>query len=224
MARKRNVDAENHLLTGGLVTGFLTFMGFLPAAAASAAVTGSLVGKDIQKAKKEEAFQRDFAAFQEQTKVSRFQAEEEIRKRREFVDTLLFYGQNIGTERFELEEKLEQAFSDAKVYNGHRPENYMTKRRQVSEKEILRLAEKYDSDKKELKVSYDCRTREFILISDNEEIYASFFNFIPYKAREKCREWGIPFRKLTSSEADKIKAEISQKLYAPYQFNYSKYR
>ena len=68
---KRNVDAENHLLTGGLITGFLTFMGFLPGAAASAAVTGSLVRNDIQKAKKQEAFKRDFEAHQAHTEKVR---------------------------------------------------------------------------------------------------------------------------------------------------------
>ena len=47
--KDRNVDAESHLLTGGLITGFLTFMGFLPGAAVSATATAIAVKNEYKK-------------------------------------------------------------------------------------------------------------------------------------------------------------------------------
>lgn len=222
MARKRIVDAENHLLTGGLVTGFLTFMGFLPGAAASAVITGSLVHKDVQKAKKEEAFERDFAAHQERTEKGRARAQEEVWDMAKYIDALASYGFEPNSDSYKRQEELEKAFNGANVERVYR--NKLRKRRQVSEKEIINLASKTDSDKKIVEITYEKYPREFILVSGDEEIYTTFYTSVPYNLRKKCSEWGVPFRKHSYKEVETIKAQIAQKIFAPYKFDYSRYR
>lgn len=226
MARKRNVDAESHLMTGGLITGFLTFMGCLPGAAASAAVTGSLVRNDIQKAKKQESFQRDFAAHQARCEEGRSQAQIELWRLEKIIEVLAKYDFDPNSEAVITQEKIERVFSGAKTtlfsyYNS--PKN----RKKISIEEMIELASNAELEKKTVELlREDGEPTEFILETEDGEVYATLgrYDRIPYNLRKVCNQWNIPFRKHSYTELEQVKGKIAMKLFAPYQFDYSKYR
>ena len=227
MARKRNVDAENHLLTGGLVTGFLTFMGFLPGAAASAAITGSLVHKDVQKAKKEEAFKRDFEAHQQRCEKGRAEAQAELWRLEKIIEALAKYDFDPNSEAVITQEKIERAFSGAKTttfrYYSDKPKN----RKEIPVQEMIELALNTETKYKTVElIREDGEPTEFIITTEDGEVYATLgrYDKIPYNLRKICNEWNIPFRKHSYTELNQVKGKIAMKLYAPYQFDYSKYR
>lgn len=225
MARKRNVDAESHLLTGGLVTGFLTFMGFLPGAAASAAVTGSLVHNDIQKAKKQEAFQRDFAVHQARTERGRAEAQMEVWRIKEMLDSLTF-NFDPNSQKVINQERLEKAFWDAStrdsVYRLYRNEG----RNEISIAEMIEMASKVDAKSKIVEIDpFSHAPSEFIIKTEEEYyVFLEEWQRIPYKLRKQCDDLGIEFRKYDDSEIKNIMTKISMELNKPYQFDYSKYR
>ena len=228
MGKKRNVDAESHLLTGGLITGFLTFMGFLPGAAASAAVTGSLVHKDIQKAKKQEAFQKDFALHQERTEKGRAELEIEIRRISKLLDYLKKYDFDPNAEHIVNQEKLEKIFYDAStrdsVYRLYQDEKG---RKNVSLNKMVELASKAKAEDKIVELDkFTTEPTEFIVKTGGEEVYTSLnkWSRIPYNLRRQCNELGVAFKKHNYDELEKEKARIVQELYRPFQFDYSKYR
>lgn len=227
MARKRNVDAENHLLTGGLITGFLTFMGFLPGAATSAAVTGTLVHNDIQKAKKQEEFKKDFEEHQERYKKSKAKAEQEFKKIEKMLDYLWMNHYDLNAKYVIIQEKIEEVFCGAKTIDDNRYKDTTKKRKLISVEEMIEIASNTETECKTVEISSrDGLPEEFIITTEDEELYTylGFHNRIPYNFRKFCNEWDIPFRNHDYEEIVKIKTRIAQKLYAPYQFDFSKYR
>lgn len=219
--RKRNVNAESHLLTGGLITGFLTFMGFLPGAAASAAITGSLVREDIKKAQKQEAFKRDFDLHMESTEKGRAEAMKEITRIKKILEDLL-YDFDPNSEKLRAQEEFENVFQGAKVTNIYR--STPSDRVQVSQGKIMKLAKTTDSSNKIVVLDYRGKATEYVIKTENREVYCQTYEYFPYNFRKTCEYWNVPFRKLEQKEYDKEIVRIAQIIYAPYQFDYSKYR
>lgn len=227
MGRKRNVDAESHLLTGGLITGFLTFMGFLPGAAASAAVTGSLVHNDIQKAKKQEAFQRDFAAHQQRCEKGRSEARIEFWRIEKIINTLANYNFDPNSEAVITQEKIERVFCGAKTTEFSMYKDRPDDRKRISVEEMIEIASNTETKYKTVELlSQDGEPTEFIITTEEGELYTTLgiHDRIPYNLRKVCNEWNIPFRKHDHSELQQVKGRIMMKLNEPYQFDYSRYR
>lgn len=223
--RKRNVDAENHLLNGGLITGFLTFMGFLPGAAASAAVTATVVKKDIDRANKQEAFKKDFAAHQVEYEKSRLTVYAQIDEVKTKLRNLADSDFSPNSENYILQEKLEKVFVGAKEVEGFY-ERISGDR--ITVEEMLELASTVSSEYKEVYVEhFSKRVEEFVIrIPDKKVIYTKLpdWKTMPYNVRKLCNKWNIPFRKYSYDEIDKHIGRIACEINKPYQFDYSKYR
>jgi hypothetical protein len=224
MARKRNVNADSHLLTGGLITGFLTFMGFLPGAAVSAAVTGSMVHNDIKKANKQEACKRDFEAHQKRTEKAREEAEKEFKKMEIVVYDMRFFDPDC--ERYIEQEKVENIFIGANVIDVIDSCGLVYKGKKIPLSDMIKIATQTEPQNKYVVVGNYLKkfAPEYFIVKTEKEIVYIEGYFTTYNLRNICKKYNIPFRKLSHSEAGQIRTELIKKLLEPFNFNFSKYR
>lgn len=215
--KKRNVDAESHLLTGGLITGFLTCMGFLPGAAVGAAVTGGLVNKDIQKANKQETFKRDF----EENQVKKQQFYKDWEEVEGILDSLADYAFKPESDDFKLQEKLENAFKgaitieDEIVYQKVTLEKLLTTALSTSkENKIVTLYGLFRPKK-------PC---DYIIKTENGNIGYYHLGKQPYNFRQKCQKLNIPFKPVGSTKLNELKIKKKYEMFEPYRMEYSKYQ
>jgi hypothetical protein len=215
MARKRNVDAENHLLTGGLLTGFLTFMGFGPGAVAGAAITGAMVAKDVSKAKKEEAFKRDFESYQqmrERLDKEWYEIEMLLRNMEYFSPTKKDYLDQV---------ELENAFKNARVVEDY---EYNDKDFSFvwSAEEMAKKANATDDQYKIVHRKYGNVLR-YAIEKDGKCTVTGFRLKYPEHFREKCAKAGIPFKSHGYCELYDLKQKLHAKHYEGSNFNFSRY-
>lgn len=214
---KRNVDAESHLLTGGLITGFLTCMGFLPGAAASAVATGALVHKDIQKAHKQEAFKRDF----EDNQVKKQQFYKDWEDAETILDSLGDYIFKPESDDFKLQEKLENAFRNAVT-----TEEKIIYQKVTLEK-LLETALSTSNENK-IVVLYGLfkpkKPCDYIIKTEDGNIGYYHLGKQPYNFRQKCQKLNVPFKPVSSTELSKLKIKKKCEMFEPYHMDYSKYQ
>lgn len=215
--KKRNVDAESHLLTGGLITGFLTCMGFLPGAATGAAVTGVLVNKDIQKANKQEMFKRDF----EENQVKKQQFYKDWEEVEGILDSLANYAFKPESDDFKLQEKLENAFKGAVTI-----EDKITYQKVTLEK-LLKTALSTSKENK-IVILYGLfspkKPCDYIIKTENGNIGYYHQGKQPYNFRQKCQKLNVPFKPVGSAELNELKIKKKYEMFEPYRMDYSKYQ
>ena len=213
MAKKRNVDAESHLLTGGLLTGFLTFMGFIPGAAITAAITGSAVMKDIKKAKTEEVFEQDFKVYQ-QIMVD---VDEHWREIEKLIDEFKLFSPDSPSYLVQL--KLENLFKDGKIID-YCEKN--VKYKSVKLKDLIQEAQEVE-DKDKILVLSNGRPWEYVVLSKDEYIGCFERGQYLFQFKEKCNKAGIPFKSYGYAELYKLKEKMKYQFYEPYRFDFTKY-
>ena len=212
--KKRNVNAENHLLTGGLITGFLTFMGCLPGAAAGAAVTGALVSKDIQKAKKEEAFQRDFAEHQKVLTAARKDWWEVSR----LLDDLIDYNFDPNSEQYITQVKLEKLFEGAVLIQQGHDINY----KKLEKEEIMEMATRPEYTNKTIVLAGNTPI-EYLIATEDGYVGCYRWGHVPYQFRKQIQQLGVTFKPYKFEELEEVKKRVSMKMAESHQFNFNKY-
>lgn len=224
--KKRIVDAENHLLLGGIATGFFAFMGATPFAAVSAGVTGALVGKDIKKGKKEEQFKRDFAAHQEKYKDKMIEIDRQRYKIREELEYMCYYDFDPLSPKFILQEQLENIFKNGQIIEQDSIPNLKNNGKGITSiDDFINIAKNARDDEKILEIN-DGLPSYFIVKTETSCVYTclGLHDCVPYNLRAKCQKYNIELKKYTYEQMNRIMGQISQQLYKPYQFDYSKYQ
>lgn len=215
MAKKRNVNAESHLLTGGLLTGFFAFMGFGPGTAASAVITGAVVAKDVSKAKREEDFECHFEVYQ----GTRKNLDEQWYYKERLLHELEHFSPM--SEDYLEQVELEKLFENARIVEEY---EYINKKYSFSwsVKEMIEKAKVADDRNKIVQRKYE-RIINLILENGDKCIVFSRLKY-PDKFREKCIKAGIPFKSYDYYELQDLKKQLFIKHYEGRNFDFSKYR
>ena len=212
---KRNIFVENYLLCGGIITGIFTFMGAIPFAIGSAAITGVLIKDALDKEKKKE----EYFVKSEENREENFKRSEEWYQIEKIIKALDYFDPSYP--RFIEQEKIENLFKNARIISTNLTKeldgfSYDNCNNILKIEELINMANSVeDKDKivstmiKDYTTSYEIWKKEDYIIRMNKEYYIYTYRyFYPNHFRQRCERLGIEFREYHWSEVDELRKKL----------------
>lgn len=245
MKKKRNVWVDEHLAVGGVITGFLTFMGFLPGAGAAAAITGAAIASDIKREK------REAAAIQEQKDLQvRIKKFDEMWSDIESdVNWLESYKYPFDRTVYKMQLRAEELFAKTNTtyirlpyykHQGPIAENIIFEHKEMVDMPTLyEFAEKAKDEDKYVNRPVENKPRGkmpelYAVMVDNVLYWSPCLNYradgcrwymkfdVPPGLMKRLEVLGIEVRGYYFDEFKKMKRELKCKLFDPYRASWDK--